>query len=193
MNARLFYFVILVLASTVSIFSQTRTTVGELHLRVNKILLKKNLPSLVDELSRTKAVGVDDMLLRLDVYKRAGETHAIRRLVVDLASAPDLPPPSDRKWLLEIVRWNIENDLTALRLYYERLTSDDGSQLFIDDQLVIDNDGNHPPITRHGTVELSAGRHQLRIVYFQGIREELALQLFVSPPGEEERVFSTRL
>jgi len=43
------------------------------------------------------------------------------------------------------------------------------------------------------SVELSAGRHRLRIVYFQSIRNELALQLFVSPPGEDERVFASRL
>ena len=58
---------------------------------------------------------------------------------------------------------------------------------------MVDNDGRHPPITRGDSVELSAGRHRLRIVYFQSIRNELALQLFVSPPGEDERVFASRL
>lgn len=77
--------------------------------------------------------------------------------------------------------------------HYFRLTSDDGAQLFIDDQLVVDNDGLHEPITRDGSVELSAGRLRLRIVYFQSIRDELALQLFVTPPGGNERVFSSRL
>jgi hypothetical protein len=77
--------------------------------------------------------------------------------------------------------------------HYFRLTSDDGAQLFIDDRLVVDNDGQHPAITRHGSAELSAGRHQLRIVYFQGVRFELALQLFVTPPGESERLFSSQL
>ena len=84
-------------------------------------------------------------------------------------------------------------DVSKPGRHYFRLTSDDGAQLFIDDQLVIDNDGLHPPVTRDGVADLSSGRHRLRIVYFQGIRYELALQLFVTPPGERERVFSSRL
>ena len=126
MNSKPLLLCILIITSAVSTSSQTRTTADELHLKVNKILLKKNLPALVSELSRTNVTGVDDLLLRMDVYKRAGEKEAIRRIIVDLAAAPDLPPLSDRKWLLEIVRRHIEEDLTALRLYYEKLTPDDG-------------------------------------------------------------------
>ena len=36
------------------------------------------------------------------------------------------------------------------------LESDDGSRLFIDDRLVVDNDGIHPEVERTATVELSA-------------------------------------
>lgn len=126
MNYRISLTCILILGSVASNFSQTPTTPEELHLRVNKILLKKRLPDLVSELSRNRATGVDDLLLRLDVYKRANEKQAIRRTVTELSAAPDLPPPSDRKWVLGIVRRNIEEDLTALRLYYEKLTPDDG-------------------------------------------------------------------
>ena len=126
MNAQISLLCILILTSAVSTFSQTPTTPEALHLKVNKILLKKSLPSLVSELSRTKASGVDDLLLRLDVYKRAGEKQAIRQIVIELSAAPDLPPLSNRKWVLEIVRRNVEQDLAGLRLYYEKLTPDDG-------------------------------------------------------------------
>ncbi|HKP69263.1 MAG TPA: hypothetical protein VJV05_08265, partial [Pyrinomonadaceae bacterium] len=88
--------------------------------------MKKSLPSLVSEMSRTKASGVNDLLLRLDVYKRAGDKQAIRQTVTELSAAPDLPAQSDRKWLLDVVRANIGQDLAALRLYYETLTPDDG-------------------------------------------------------------------
>ena len=47
-------------------------------------------------------------------------------------------------------------------------TSDDGSALWISDQQVVDNDGVHADRERSGTCALSAGRHAVRIVYFQG-------------------------
>ncbi|XYI03109.1 PA14 domain-containing protein [Sorangium sp. So ce1128] len=62
------------------------------------------------------------------------------------------------------------------------LLSDDGSRLFIDDQLVIDNDGRHEPASARGSVVLQPGKHRIRVGYFQGPRFEIALQLFVTPP-----------
>src|SRR6187401_2848585 len=125
MNPQISLLCILILASAISTFSQTPTTPEALHLKVSRILLKKSLPTLVSELSRTKASGVDDLLLRLDVYKRAGEKQAIHQIVIELSAAPDLPPLPDRKWVLEMVRRSLEQDLAALRLYYEKLAPDD--------------------------------------------------------------------
>ncbi len=62
------------------------------------------------------------------------------------------------------------------------LLSDDGSRLLIDDQVVIDNDGRHPPKSAQGAVVLQPGKHRIRVSYFQGPRFEIALQLFVTPP-----------
>ena len=70
--------------------------------------------------------------------------------------------------------------------YRFRLHSDDGSRLYIDDQLVVDNDGLHSPRSALGTVSLAAGTHHLRVDYYQGPREEIALQLFWTPPGGQE-------
>ena len=71
------------------------------------------------------------------------------------------------------------------------LTSDDGSRLYIDDQLLIDNDGLHPPQDAEGSASLTAGAHKMRVSYFQGPRLQVALILQVAPPGEPQRVFST--
>jgi len=71
------------------------------------------------------------------------------------------------------------------------LTSDDGSRLYIDDRLVIDNDGEHPPREETGSMELSRGVHTIRVSYFQGPRFHVALVLQVAPPGEPLRIFST--
>ncbi|UCB47535.1 MAG: beta-glucosidase [Spirochaetota bacterium] len=73
--------------------------------------------------------------------------------------------------------------------YKFRLFSDDGSKLYIDDVLVIDNDGVHDAKSETGEVSLSAGTHSIRVDYFQGPKKRIALQLFVTPPGEAEKLF----
>ncbi|MFN3194295.1 MAG: trypsin-like peptidase domain-containing protein [Aureliella sp.] len=56
-------------------------------------------------------------------------------------------------------------------------TSDDGSRLYIDDDLVVDNDGIHAPVERTGYRRLAAGLHAIRIEYFErGNGEELTLR-----------------
>ncbi len=72
-------------------------------------------------------------------------------------------------------------------LYYFRLTSDDGSQLFIDGALVIDNDGYHPVREATGVAELAAGAHRIRVPYWQG-PGPMALVLEVATPGEDYQV-----
>ncbi len=78
--------------------------------------------------------------------------------------------------------------------YSFRLLSDDGSYLYIDGTMIIDNDGMHGPESKTGSVHLSAANHTIRVLYFQGHRWMIALQLFVRPPGNEiEKLFSPRL
>ncbi|MCY1722647.1 metallophosphoesterase [Prolixibacteraceae bacterium Z1-6] len=45
--------------------------------------------------------------------------------------------------------------------------SDDGSQLFIDGKLVVDNDGSHNAQRKDGSVALNKGFHKIRVVYFE--------------------------
>jgi hypothetical protein len=76
--------------------------------------------------------------------------------------------------------------------YYRfALLSDDGSKLYIDGVLVIDNDGLHSAQIRAAKARLSGGIHSVRVSYFQGPRYELALVLAVAGPGEHWRIFST--
>jgi cytochrome c len=49
-----------------------------------------------------------------------------------------------------------------------RLVSDDGSRLYIDNKLVVDNGGNHGLDPRDGEMVLKAGKHPFRVEYFQG-------------------------
>ena len=73
--------------------------------------------------------------------------------------------------------------------YSLRLVSDDGSKLFIDNQLIIDNDGQHAAQSASGSVYLDDSEHAIRIQYFQGPRFQIALQLFCTPQGGQERLF----
>ena len=45
--------------------------------------------------------------------------------------------------------------------------SDDGSRLYIGDQVVVDNDGLHGMQSRSGSIGLDAGRHAIRIEFFE--------------------------
>ncbi len=65
--------------------------------------------------------------------------------------------------------------------YLFRLTSDDGSKLFIDGREVIDNDGVHGADWKEAAVTLAAGLHEMRVQYFQGPREDVALVLEWGP------------
>ena len=58
-------------------------------------------------------------------------------------------------------------DITETGTYTFRLISDDGSRLSIDGEEVIDHDGLHGDTAKDGSVELTAGRHELEIWYFQ--------------------------
>jgi len=75
--------------------------------------------------------------------------------------------------------------------YRFSLESDDGSKLYIDERQVIDNDGQHPTQMRRGKAQLRAGVHDIRVSYFQGPRDALALVLKVAAPHEGWKVFNT--
>jgi hypothetical protein len=69
-----------------------------------------------------------------------------------------------------------------------RVTSDDGARVFIDDTLVIDDDGYHAARAAEGVVRLTAGPHRIAVPYWQG-PGPMELGLEVARPGEPYRVF----
>lgn len=60
--------------------------------------------------------------------------------------------------------------------------SDDGSKLFIDDKLVVDNDGLHGMQTKKGAVPLQKGLHKIRVTYFEKDGSD-ALKVYFKGPG----------
>jgi len=64
-------------------------------------------------------------------------------------------------------RFSAELELTESGDYTFYSRSDDGSQVFINGELVVDNNGLHPAIERQGSINLSAGVHEIVVAYFE--------------------------
>lgn len=58
-------------------------------------------------------------------------------------------------------------DIPSDGVYTFFTTSDDGSNLFIDDILVVNNDGLHGAVEKSGEIGLKAGKHKIASGYFQ--------------------------
>ena len=61
--------------------------------------------------------------------------------------------------------------------------SDDGSQFYIDSDMIVDNDAEHGMVEKKGQVALQAGLHPLKVTFFQG-RGGLGLNVLYKGPGE---------
>lgn len=70
----------------------------------------------------------------------------------------------------------------ASGMYTFKLDTDDGSQLYIDDTLVIDNNYNKGNIVSTGTVYLEEGLHKFRMPYFEGHYDQ-KIELGWAVPG----------
>ncbi|MCV2486716.1 family 20 glycosylhydrolase [Flavobacterium sp. SH_e] len=67
--------------------------------------------------------------------------------------------------------------------------SDDGSKLFIDDELIVDNDGIHWMNEAYGAVKLEKGFHKLNISYFD-LTGGTILNCFIQQEGKEKQEIS---
>ena len=77
--------------------------------------------------------------------------------------------------------------------YIFRILSDDGSLVWVDGKFLINNDGLHSVASKTAAIELAEGKHKIRVFYFQGPRVDIALQLFVTVPGEAEKLWGPEL
>jgi uncharacterized delta-60 repeat protein len=79
-------------------------------------------------------------------------------------------------------KWDGFINIPTNGLYTFETVSDDGSRLYIDGNLVCDNDGLHAPVSASGNVALSAGSHALKITYFESTGGEF-IQVYWAGPG----------
>ncbi len=68
-----------------------------------------------------------------------------------------------------------------------RLASDDGAKLYVDDALVLNNDGLHDVRSVEGMVTLDAGPHRISVPYWDG-PGPMALTLEVGRPGQDYEI-----
>ena len=64
--------------------------------------------------------------------------------------------------------------------------SNDGSQWFINNRLVVDNDGEHGATEQSGKVTLAPGRYPIVVTYFQS-GGTTALKVLYEGPGTEKQ------
>ncbi len=68
------------------------------------------------------------------------------------------------------VRWTGTLTPPQSGMYMLALRSDDGSRLYLDDNLVVDNWGDHAPTLKTAEIELKGGQaYDIRVDYFEGI------------------------
>ena len=94
----------------------------------------------------------------------------------------DQIPFKQEKFAL-ILEGSIEIPASGNYTFY--VNSNDGSKLYIDGELVIDNDGPHGALEKEGTIVLSEGKHDLKITYFQA-GGGFHLKAYLSGPGMEK-------
>ena len=100
------------------------------------------------------------------------------------------PGVTDRfEWFAIDYTGNIWIDEPAV--YRFSLLSDDGSRLSINGVTVVSLDGTHPPLGSSGNAFLTRGLHQLRVSYYQGPADALALVMAVARPGAGWKIFNT--
>jgi alpha-glucosidase len=108
-----------------------------------------------------------------------------------LTASPDLSalPTRANEYALQFHGF-INVPETAVYTFYT--ISDDGSQLFIGNEKVVDNDGCHGDLERSGDRALAAGLHPFTLSYFQNDAGQ-TLQVFIKGPHMEKQLIPPAL
>lgn len=79
-------------------------------------------------------------------------------------------------------------DIHIPGLYTFKILSDDGSWLFLDNALIVDNGGRHATKAASGTLTLEKGTHKIMIRYFDAGGGAVLRLLWVPPGGVESQI-----
>src|SRR5690606_1775339 len=82
------------------------------------------------------------------------------------------------------IEWIGNIDIPVTGTYSFATESDDGSMLYLDDKLLVDNGGIHPKRLQQASIYLNAGLHSLRERYLNGPGAG-EMRLLWAPPGDD--------
>lgn len=98
-------------------------------------------------------------------FKQTEELKKAKPVASGVASSISLEPAKQDDYFgLEYTAY-LKIDKKGVYRFYTY--SDDGSRLYIDNQLVVDNDGSHSARRKDGQIALEAGYHELKVLYFE--------------------------
>jgi len=106
----------------------------------------------------------------------------------------DVPPTQQNFFNQDYfsVAWEGFVDIPKEGNYIWSTRSDDGSWLYIDGKLVVNNGGNHSFQEVARALTLSKGLHSIKVLYFEGVRQA-GIKWFWKPPGKEKEPVPARI
>ncbi len=138
------------------------------------------------------AVAVAAMGIRAEMtyFAHAGQIKSVALIgsgkQLDTGSVGAIDSMGDKKYGGS---WNIEfcGELVVSQggKYEFSLTSDDGSALYMNNQMLIMNDGLHGDVNRKESRELAAGKYQMNLLYFNYIGGHKLKMTVKGPDGKE--------
>lgn len=96
---------------------------------------------------------------------------------IDAYIAPNDPLPAPFS-----IEWSGKIYIPRAGVYAFGTNSDDGSYLFIDGQMIVDNGGHHGDVYKEGMIQLTEGFHDIILRYFQ-VDGGRKIELWWTPPG----------
>jgi hexosaminidase len=127
----------------------------------------KPLPSSTDTNNLTKGIGYSYYEGKLDSIGGIAGLKAVKLGSVSSIEIPDWV--REDFWAIEYKGY-LKIDSTAVYKFFTN--SDDGSRLFIDNSLIINNDSIHGAQTRTGQIALEKGFHRIKLQFFEAAFEQ---------------------
>jgi len=133
-----------------------------------------------------------DKLPDLSALKAVGTLFA-KELNVPTRSFTDGFPGISKKSEWFAIRFEAPLTVETEGDYDLTTISDDGSIVYVDDTKIVDNDGIHAATEKTGPVHLVKGTHSLKIDYYQGPADQIALQFYCNKMGGAKAICTGKL
>jgi hypothetical protein len=163
---------------------------GDYDITVDRIELSKSLNLLPVAAGAPAQNGLQYRLYAGGDWTRLPNFDAVQPLKTGTTSAFDLAMAAGMEKFG--VRFTGFIEVPRDGIYTFATLVNDGANLYVGNRLVVDNDGVHDgeknePWQKRGNIALKAGKHPIRVDYFESGGKGHALQVLWAPAGEELR------